>query len=77
MNQTEPDDDQIMEQRSKTLELCIDLTRKTLLRRHTSDYIDKHPEVLAACIQACAIDMAADKLSRKLDDIAQQMGKRE
>ena len=54
---------------SESLETCIALVRQTLLRHHSADYIEKNPDIFAACIQACTIDNAARNITGKLDEL--------
>ena len=69
---TQPEDNEYIpkKQTSESLESCIALVRHTLLRHHSADYIEKNPIIFAACIQACAIDSAAQNITRKLEEIA-------
>ncbi|HEY3309292.1 MAG TPA: hypothetical protein VGJ93_12620 [Desulfuromonadaceae bacterium] len=66
MSLPDQDNPELLKQCSDSLISLCGLARKTLLRSHSSDYLDKNPALLAACIQACAIERATIEISRQL-----------
>lgn len=66
MSLPEQDNPELTKQHSDSLVALCGLARKTLLRNHSSEFIDKNPALLAACIQACAIERATSEISRQL-----------